>query len=222
MKRIVLAGILIALPGYHLTAEARPENDFKVKVVLQEYEPVEDETFGDSSGWEAQIQSWVMPDVGFALAVGQSTWDIQPSGAPAFTDVDVVFDGTRAGDLDIISFGLSAFYRVQPLSFVRLQGEAGFRYLRIDSSIVHFATRTSESPPRRIGKKIESDDAVVLVIAGEIELVLHELISLFAGVGYQNDLERPEFTTNLERGGEFDQEASLNAFFARLGAAISF
>ncbi len=173
------------------------------------YSPSDDESYDNGFGGEAQIRFWQNANVGFGLALGAASWQIND-----FEEIEsdgVVAVGTSIdGDVTLIPVGGSIFFRPTINEKVSMTIEAGVRYVIVDSQIdVEIAAANAFGAVAGRKDSIEIDDGVVGVIGVNIEGHLSKQTSMFAGLGYQFDLSKGDAEYLGEDFGENELEALL-------------
>ncbi|TAN36934.1 MAG: hypothetical protein EPN23_07410 [Verrucomicrobia bacterium] len=160
-----------------------------------------------NNGWggEAQYRFWLTDDWALALAAGAARMNVA-ADAKEITE----FGGT-AGTVDILPLGADLIYNVLDIAPVRLNAQAGVRYIiaSSDASSLNVA-----------GKRVDMtvDNGTVWRVGLDADFALTQKLAIFAAGSYQQDFGKQGISTvdgplrdNTFRG--FLLEAGLRARF---------
>ena len=176
------------------------------------------------SGGEFKLAYWPeKSDIGVALNIGQTTWDVEPQT----TYQTNVIEDTISGQANYTSLGLSVLTRGElPESpNVLLTLEAGFCYMMVSADMQITSITYNTDPANRFildteTFSLEGSDGWVGRIAAGLELVPDDVqipFKLFVRLGYQFDLDQGSVT---EPWLQYQQDLSLTGGFVQLGALI--
>ena len=176
------------------------------------------------SGGEFKLAYWPEKlDIGVALNIGKTTWDVEPQT----TYQTNVIEDTISGQANYTSLGLSVLTRGElPESpNVLLTLEAGFGYMMGSADMQITSITYNTDPANRFildteTFSLEGSDGWVGRIAAGLELVPDDVqipFKLFVRLGYQFDLDQGSVT---EPWLQYQQDLSLTGGFVQLGALI--
>ena len=181
------------------------------------YWPKENDDWDNAYDVQLRAHYWVQDWLGFGIAVGAGQWDVKEN-TMQMTEGSLNFKGTQEGNIQTIPFGASLLLRPVNTDSFELTVEGGLRKFWIDSDVkVTFEEADEYSgDPETDVYKLDIQDGFVAVAAMDADYKITESLSLFAGVGYQWDMNKGKIEY---QGTEIDKN-KLEAFFAHAGIAI--
>lgn len=207
-----------------LTATQSFAQTWEVGGALTGYFPNDSLWKQEVSGSELNLAYWPeMSDIGVALNIGQTSWDVEPQT----THRTSVIEDTISGQADYTSLGLSVLTRgklpASPLFLLTL--EAGFSYMMCDTDMQITSITYNSDPSNRFiidteSFALEGSNGWVGLIAAGLELVPDDIqipLKLFVKLGYQFDLAQGSVT---EPWLQYQQDLSLTGGYVQLGAII--
>ncbi|MGI5869375.1 MAG: hypothetical protein ACOX9C_08035 [Kiritimatiellia bacterium] len=209
----ILAGTAIAQENIATTP---PSTD--VAGTLQYFMPGQDDDYDSGFGAEIQIRFWSCPNLGFALAGGVASWEVNEQEGVADYGSSA-FAASIEGDVTLVPIGGSILYRAALADNLNLVLEGGLRYVIVESdATMTFALTEAYGGVVGGSADMKIDNGFVGLVAANLEAELSPGVSLLGGVGYQFDITKGD----VEWMGEDFGENELKAFFIRAGLAFDF
>lgn len=195
MRRfIVLLCCVASVWGVHVYGEAaKTQTDLSGALVY--FKPSDDESYDSAFGVEGQMRFWQNEDVGFALAVGLSSWELNELGAYEeyyYGDYVVAVEAVAIdGKVLTLPIGGSVLFRPMMKENISVTIEAGIRYVLVESDAeVEYYYEDITGYTEYIKEEIEIDNGIVGLIAVDVEGKISKDMVVFAGVGYQFDIDK--------------------------------
>lgn len=227
MKSLMIMAILSALAVASAFSQenAMPTDNIQGKALsteitgtLQYIMPDDDDTYDSGFGAEGQIRFWENANVGFALAGGIASWDINEQEiveSDGFTAIGASIEGS----ILMVPIGGSILVRSMLADNLSLTLEGGLRYVIVESDAqMEFAVANARGVFVGGSADIEIDNGIIGLVAANIEAELSPGVSLLCGFGYQFDIAKGD----AKWMGEDLEENELKAFFLRAGIALVF
>jgi hypothetical protein len=202
---IMLAAALLILSPLASAQSNAPD----VRIGLSWDSPSDDDNWDKGGvGFDVQAVFWLPNKIGIAASLGRTSWD-------ANDDVETVdaVSGALDGDADLTYIGVSAVHDWALQGQWSFRGEAGIRYVMVDSNVDIYYVNSSGSAT----EELDIDNGVTGVLAGDALLKVNENVTLFGGAGVQFDLVKGDASAFGD-----DNESSLGSVFIRAGAQFHF
>jgi hypothetical protein len=204
-SKIMLAAAMLIVSPFALAQPPTPD----LRVGLSWDSPSDDDNWdGGGVGFEVQAVFWLQNKIGIAASLGRTSWD-------ANTDIETIGSTTGAlhGDADLTYIGVSAVHDWALQGQWSFRGEAGVRYVDVDSNVdIYYANGSG-----RVTDKLDIDNGVTGILAGDALLKVSEAVTLFGGAGVQFDLMKGDASAFGD-----DNSSSLGSVFIRAGAQFHF
>lgn len=185
---------------------------------VQYFMPGEDDAYDSGFGAEGQIRFWQDAHVGFALAAGVASWDVNDQEyieSDGFTAVGASIKGSVL----LVPIGGSILFRPTISDNFTLTFEGGLRYVIVESDAeAAFAVVDARGAAVGGSGDIDIDNGIIGLVAVNLEAAVSPGVSLLGGLGYQFDVAKGD----AEWLGEDLGENELKAFFLRAGLVIEF
>ncbi len=197
-------------------APAADESSSDVVVRFQYVAPAESEDWDRAVGLEGQFRLWGSKNVGVALAVGYQSWAAVEDSY--VDDSDGYYSSLIEGDAAVMPVGVSLLGRGEFMEDVNIVVEGGLRYAFVDSSIESSTYYERGGVGDRTVGTIDIENAVLGILAVELDMRVSENLALTLGIGYQLDLSGPKETYLGESIGDTDFSGTL----ITAGACLTF
>ena len=164
-------------------------------------------------GLDLQYRNWSLDPVGLAFSLGVAGWNVDNEAndlGAEHTDFD--------GSVTTVPIGASVLFYLYGTQDFSIILEAGLRYMITDADVDLNRVITTDEGEEKVPATMEIDDGLVGLLAVEADFSMNEQFLLFGGLGYQDDIERGEITT--EAGPLKDNKFA--SFFFRFGAKYVF
>lgn len=237
-----LTGRIVVIVWTLAAACALANSEVDIKAGGLYYVPSDNDIWDNGYGVEGQVQFWPMDKLGFAVSLGGAKWDLNAESEYYAMD-GYSISGKSDGYATLIPVGGSILFRPVNSKLLALSLEGGVRYVFADPNADYDIT---VSTPDRIavgsvsgaggtrpftyrvpGETIEqsaeykADDAIIGLVQADIELHASDNVALFAGCGWQFDIEKSEASITMF-GEKLNEDIELEAFFVRAGVIIKF
>jgi hypothetical protein len=214
MKKLL---VILAIAFFGVLARAQPEplsyyvNEVRVAPVYLPAGGGGFDGYNDAYGIEVQYRNWYYDPIGFAAAIALQKWPINKDTERLRGSDMSDFEGS----VNMTPLGGSVLYKVVDYRNWNLTAEAGVRYV-IASSGADFLRSLPDGQQRR--EDLDVGDAWIWLLALDYEYVLNEQWGLFAGAGYQRDIEKGDITDEVGRL----EDSELVRGFIRAGVKLNF
>ena len=188
--------------------------------------PELEDYWDESYGLEVQLLYEWSRNVSFALSVGFQQWQANEALfdsviqlGPNLFEVATIQDD---GEANMIPLGLSVLFDADVNERIHLELEGGIRYVFVDSDVTESVVAglsDREGNISAVGSaegELDYDDGIVALLGLTLGYDISEAATLFAGGGYQFDLEKGDASID----GDVLFENELEAAFGQLGLRI--
>ncbi len=200
------------------------ESSSELVVQGRYFRPKDDDNYDKGYGAEVQMRWWLGPSWGMAAAIGFCNWEVDEEEAavaeyvPGYAAYEVY--ASIEGDVRLVPVGVSLICRAPVNEQVSVRGEAGIRYVIVESDAEGEVQVGAAVPVYggavAVKDEIDIDDGIIGVLAGELNFKASEAVSFLAGVGYQFDVSKGD----VEWAGEDCGENELQAWFLMAGVSL--
>lgn len=235
---VMCAGTLFS--QQETTGDAKAGQQIKADVVasFNYYVPghknaYDEKVYDKGYGGEIQARFWPIEYVGFAVAAGGASWNVEDRGKTFYTYVNVynrgrylgryttsVIQERIGGDVALFPLGGSIIVRPIHIDRVSLTLEGGIRYVFVNAQVDYEASYADYLGNKDyIKTKYDFANGVVGVVGANLEVKIVNPLFVFIGAGYQFDISKGKITIP-GMTGSVDNE--LKAFYGKVGLGLAF
>ena len=196
--------------------------DTEARFLLNYFMPGDTDIWEDGRSLEAQCTYWKTPNVGFAIALGAGSWDVNDSMDAGFlAGLGPSVATKTSGSATVFPLGFSLLYNPDVQGVIKtdfdsgnipLILEGGLRYVFINSDI----HTTENLGYTYLKKEVDIDNNLVGLVAADIIFPIPSRVKLSAGIGYQFDIVKG----SIKWSGYDLGDNELKSFFLRLGLSL--
>ena len=212
MKKMIVAicVMLVSLSSLAQSPVLPQEGDSEGRGVLNIWFPGggDFDLYSHGYGLVFQYRYWLSEAFGLVGLLGYEKLEVDDGSADLLPN-DV---GTFGGSVDLVPFGVGAYYAPVFYYGWTLSVEGSLRYMLVNSNVDFDPDGGSDRESVDIG------DNVVFLLATDIEREISEQAALFCGFGYQMDVTKGD----VKKDGEELRDNELQGFLVRVGARYWF
>jgi opacity protein-like surface antigen len=210
MKRTLFIALVLVC-AFVMTAGAQTNTELRIQGLY--ISPSED--WDNSYGGEAQYIYWDTMAWGIGFSVGTAKWDVSEDFLSLRSISGV---GGMEGDVSMLPMGISILYRTPINEKIAITLEGGAKYVLLSSNIKANAVVTNGQNTIPVSGELDMDNAFTGILGADVDYDITQDISLFAGVGYQFDIQKGTVNwTGAELG-----DAELKGTVVKGGIAFKF
>jgi hypothetical protein len=217
MKRVLCIAFMALLISSVCSAA-----DTQARFLLTYFMPGDTYTWDNGRSLEAQYVYWKTPNVGFAIALGTGSWNVNDNmDAGYLAGLGPSVARETSGSATVFPLGFSLLYNPDVQGVIKtdfdfgnipLILEGGLRYMFVNSNI-----HTTENLGYTYKKEnVDINDGLVGLVAADMVFPLPSKIKLSAGFGYQFDIVKG----NIKWSGFDLGDNEFRAFFLRLALTL--
>lgn len=232
--RLAMAVMVLAITGSMAMAAGK---GWELSGAGDYLSPGNKDIWKNGAGCSLEGKYWFGDHLGLGMSAGYESWKMSGDWSEVNRSYfgygyALGFDAALNGKASVIPVGLSCLYRMNPAKKVKVTLEGGAKYLFVSAkgdwtSQAHFVNDwmgLSETAPTKDAGTVSIGNSAVAFLGANVDFMLTDSVSLFAGAGYQidiikGDIKLENWDSRIDFPGVMKDE--FKAVYGQVGVSVT-